>query len=60
MDLGLVPGTAITLERRGMTGGASAYRVRGTLIALRREQAQVIGVELPAEVRGRGPEEEAS
>lgn len=44
MDLGLVPGTAITLERRGMTGGASAYRVRGTLIALRREQADTIGV----------------
>jgi DtxR family Mn-dependent transcriptional regulator len=46
MDLGLVPGTAIELERPGMTGGASAYRVRGTLIALRREQAQAIGVEL--------------
>jgi len=44
MDLGLVPGTAIVLERRGMTGGASAYRVRGTLIALRREQAQTIAV----------------
>jgi len=46
MDLGLVPGTRIALERRGMTGGSSAYRVRGTLIALRREQADTIGVEL--------------
>jgi DtxR family Mn-dependent transcriptional regulator len=60
MDLGLVPGTAITLERRGMTGGASAYRVRGTLIALRREQAQVIGVELPAGVPAGDPRREAS
>lgn len=49
MDLGLVPGTAISLERRGMTGGASAYRVRGTLIALRREQASTIGVEILSE-----------
>lgn len=49
MDLGLVPGTAIVLERRGMTGGASAYRVRGTLVALRSEQAHTIGVELGKE-----------
>jgi len=60
MDLGLVPGTAITLERRGMTGGASAYRVRGTLIALRREQAQTIGVELRPEAAAGNPRREAS
>lgn len=46
MDLGIVPGTAIARERRGMSGGLSAYRVRGTLIALRREQADAIAVEL--------------
>lgn len=45
MDLGIVPGTAIALERRGMTGGLSAYRVRGTLVALREEQAAMIRVE---------------
>jgi len=60
MDLGLVRGTAITLERRGMTGGASAYRVRGTLIALRREQAQTIGVELGLEADSEHSRREAS
>jgi DtxR family Mn-dependent transcriptional regulator len=60
MDLGLVPGTAITVERRGMTGGASAYRVRGTLIALRREQAQTISVELGLEAASGNQRREAS
>jgi len=46
MDLGIVPGTAISRERRSMSGGLSAYRVRGTLIALRREQADTIAVEI--------------
>ncbi|HEU4364467.1 MAG TPA: metal-dependent transcriptional regulator [Candidatus Krumholzibacteria bacterium] len=44
MDLGIVPGTRVMYERRGLTGGLSAYRVRGTLIALREEQARLIGV----------------
>jgi DtxR family Mn-dependent transcriptional regulator len=44
MDLGVVPGTRVALERRGLTGGLSAYRVRGTVIGLREEQARMIGV----------------
>jgi DtxR family Mn-dependent transcriptional regulator len=44
MDLGVVPGTRVGLERRGLTGGLSAYRVRGTVIGLREEQARMIGV----------------
>ena len=44
MDLGIVPGTRVGLERRGLTGGLSAYRVRGTVIGLREEQARMIGV----------------
>ncbi len=44
MDLGIVAGTRIAYERRGLTGGLAAYRVRGTLIALREEQARMIGV----------------
>jgi DtxR family Mn-dependent transcriptional regulator len=44
MDLGLVPGTRIRFERRGLMGGLSAYRVRGAVIALREEQVQVIGI----------------
>jgi DtxR family Mn-dependent transcriptional regulator len=44
MDLGIVPGTRIEFERRGLTGGLSAYRVRGTLIALREEQTSMISI----------------
>jgi len=44
MDLGLVPGTRILFARRGLMGGLSAYRVRGAVIALREEQARVIGI----------------
>lgn len=47
MDLGLVPGTAITAELRSPLGDPVAYRVRGALVALRREQAQRIAI-LPA------------
>lgn len=44
MDLGVVPGTRVEFERRGLTGGLCAYRVRGTTIALREEQAGMIVV----------------
>jgi DtxR family Mn-dependent transcriptional regulator len=44
MDLGIVKGTAITAERRSMTGDPTVYGVRGTRIALRREQARLIAV----------------
>jgi DtxR family Mn-dependent transcriptional regulator len=44
MDLGIVPGTRVSLERRGLTGGLSAYQVRGTVIGLREEQARMIGI----------------
>jgi DtxR family Mn-dependent transcriptional regulator len=60
MDLGIVPGTAISRERRSMTGGLSAYRVRGTLIALRREQAETIAVEIRPETDAGEPRREAS
>jgi DtxR family Mn-dependent transcriptional regulator len=45
MDFGIVPGTRVALERRGMSGGVSAYRVRGTIIALRDEQSSLVAVE---------------
>ncbi len=45
MDLGVVPGTRVALERRGLTGGLSAYQVRGTIIGLRQEQARMIAVQ---------------
>lgn len=42
MDLGIVPGTVITAEMKSPGGDPTAYRVRGALIALRKEQARFI------------------
>lgn len=44
MDLGIVPGTGVEYDRRGLTGGLTAYRLRGTVIALREEQADMITI----------------
>ncbi|MEW6577974.1 MAG: FeoA family protein [Chloroflexota bacterium] len=48
MDLGIVPGTAITAELRSPLNDPVAYRVRGALIALRRSQAVQIEIRSPA------------
>jgi DtxR family Mn-dependent transcriptional regulator len=40
LDLGLTPGAAITAEYASFLGDPVAFRVRGSLIALRREQAR--------------------
>lgn len=42
MDLGIVPGTTIVAEMTSPLGDPVAYRVRGALVALRQEQAQLI------------------
>ncbi|MBI5957831.1 MAG: ferrous iron transport protein A [Chloroflexi bacterium] len=47
MDLGVVPGTVIRVEMRSPLGDPVAYRVRGAMIALRREQAQLVYLEAP-------------
>ncbi|MCC6146800.1 MAG: DtxR family transcriptional regulator [Anaerolineaceae bacterium] len=44
LDLGLTPGTIIYPELNNFFGDPRAYRVRGTLIALRRDQAGMIQV----------------
>jgi DtxR family Mn-dependent transcriptional regulator len=44
MDLGVVPGTRIEYDNTGLTGGLVSYRVRGTVIALRREQTDMISI----------------
>jgi DtxR family Mn-dependent transcriptional regulator len=44
MDLGILPDTLIMAELRSPSGDPTAYRLRGTLIALRREQANLINV----------------
>jgi len=50
MDLGILPGTLVSAEIKGPVGDPTAYRIRGALIALRREQAQRILIQ--AENRG--------
>jgi DtxR family Mn-dependent transcriptional regulator len=42
MDLGILPGTTIEAVMRSPAGDPTAYRVRGTLIALRKEQSRTI------------------
>ena len=42
MDLGILPGTRIEIEMKSPLGDPVAYRVRGAVIALRREQAREI------------------
>jgi DtxR family Mn-dependent transcriptional regulator len=44
LDLGLTPGTRISPELDNSFGDPRAYRVRGTLIALRKDQASQIWV----------------
>jgi DtxR family Mn-dependent transcriptional regulator len=44
MDLGILPGTHVTAEMRSPGNDPTAYRIRGALIALRREQAELIVV----------------
>lgn len=44
MDLGILPGTVITAEFVNPGGDPVAYRIRGALIALHKEQAELIRV----------------
>ena len=45
LDLGLVPGTQVEAHIQGPLGDPTAYRVRGSTIALRREQAERVLIE---------------
>jgi DtxR family Mn-dependent transcriptional regulator len=47
-DLGLLPGTQVRAEFASPAGDPVAYRIRGALIALRHEQAELIQVERAA------------
>lgn len=58
LDLGIVRGTTVTPELVSTAGDPVAYRVRGALVALRRDQAAWIVVET-AEDEGAGAEEVA-
>ena len=44
LDLGILPGTTVETEMISPSGETKAYRVRGALIALRKEQAEAIKV----------------
>ena len=45
LDLGLIPGTEVHAEIRSPGGDPTGYRIRGAVIALRREQADQVQVE---------------
>lgn len=44
LDLGFVPGTIVGVEMTSPIGDPTAYRVRGALIALRRQQSNLIRI----------------
>lgn len=46
LDLGLTPGTVVYPELKNFFGDPRAYRVRGTLIALRKDQAAQVWVKV--------------
>jgi DtxR family Mn-dependent transcriptional regulator len=48
LDLGLIPGTEVEAVRRAPGNDPTAYRIRGAVIALRREQAARIRVDRSA------------
>lgn len=49
MDLGLLPGTRVEVEMVSPLGDPTAYRVRGAVIALRRDQAGAVEIRLDPE-----------
>ena len=48
LDLGLIPGTVVSAAIRSPGGDPTGYRIRGAVIALRAEQADLIRIERPA------------
>jgi Fe2+ transport system protein FeoA len=45
-ELGLLPGTAISVVRRAPLGDPIEISVRGSLLSIRNEQAALIGIEV--------------
>ncbi len=45
LDLGVIPGTEVFAEMRSPGGDPVAFRIRGAVVALRREQTELIQVE---------------
>ncbi len=55
MDLGILPGTRITIEMRSPLGDPTAYRVRGAVIALRKVQAREIEIVIDVPIMEAAP-----
>jgi DtxR family Mn-dependent transcriptional regulator len=49
LDLGFVPGTEVAAVMKSPSGDPTGYRVRGAVIALRRDQADLILLQLRPE-----------
>ena len=62
MDMGLLPGTEVSVEMVSPTGDPVAYQVRGATVALRRHQAGHIQIErdLPDTALAAAPQEKGS
>ena len=45
-DIGLVPGTRVKCVLKSPLGDPAAYKIRGAIIAIRKEEALKIGVEV--------------
>jgi len=54
LDLGVIPGTEIEVEMVSPGGDPTAYKIRGSLIALRENQARMIYVEPQSEIQREG------
>jgi len=44
MDLGIIPGTVIKAELKSASGNPTAYNIRGAMIALRKDQANLVHI----------------
>ncbi len=44
LDLGIIPGTIVEAEMKSPSGDPTAYRIRDTTIALRKEQSNQIHI----------------
>lgn len=43
-ELGFIPGTEVSLVSKGLFGNPLAYRIRGTVFALRKHEAKAVQV----------------
>ncbi len=46
LDLGLIPGTTVVAKRKSPSGDPIAFLIRGTVLALRKEETGLVEVSL--------------